>query len=55
MGRVTRGVRGIHLGGGADFSVARNWDITAGLKWIIQTAQYHKNPILINVGACYKF
>ena len=46
---------GIHLGGGADFSVARNWDITAGLKWIIQTAQYHKNPILINVGACYKF
>ena len=36
-------------------AVARNWDITAGLKWIIQTAQYHKNPILINVGACYKF
>ena len=43
------------LGGGADFSVARNWDLSAGFKWMIQTAEYHKNPILINIGATYKF
>lgn len=46
---------GINLGGGADFSVARNWDLSAGFKWMIQTAKYHKNPILINIGATYKF
>lgn len=46
---------GINLGGGADFSVARNWDLSAGFKWMIQTAEYHKNPILINIGATYKF
>ena len=28
---------GINLGGGADFSVARNWDLSAGFKWMIQT------------------
>ena len=26
-----------------------------GFKWMIQTAEYHKNPILINIGATYKF
>ena len=46
---------GINLGGGADFAVARNWDISAGFKWMIQTHQYWKNPIIINIGAAYKF
>lgn len=46
---------GINLGGGADFSVARNWDISAGLKWMIQTAKHHKNPIVISIGSTYKF
>ena len=31
---------GINLGGGADFSVARNWDLSAGFKWMIQTTDY---------------
>ena len=44
-----------NLGGGADFAVARNWDISAGFKWMIQTHQYWKNPIIINIGAAYKF
>ena len=39
----------------ANFSVARNWNLSAGFKWMIQTAEYHKNPILINIGATYKF
>ena len=46
---------GINVGGGADFSVAENWDITAGIKWMIQTAKFHPNPIIISVGATYKF
>lgn len=46
---------GINLGGGADFSVAPNWDLTAGFKWMIQTHKYWKNPIIINIGATYKF
>ena len=31
---------GINLGGGADFSVARNLDLSAGFKWMIQTTDY---------------
>ena len=46
---------GLNIGGGFDFEVARNWDLSAGFKWMIQTAEYHKNPILINIGATYKF
>ncbi len=46
---------GINLGGGADFSVADRWDITAGIKWMIQTAKHHSNPIIISLGATYKF
>lgn len=46
---------GINLGGGADFEVADNWDLSAGFKWMIQTAKWHKNPIIINIGATYKF
>ncbi len=44
-----------NLGGGASYSVANNWDINASLKWMIQTAKYHSNPILISLGATYKF
>lgn len=46
---------GIDLGGGADYSINRRWDISASAKWMIQTARWHKNPIVISVGAIYKF
>lgn len=46
---------GINLGGGTDFALAPNWDLTASFKWMIQTAAFHTNPILINIGAAYKF
>ena len=46
---------GIDLGVGTDFSVARNWDISAGFKWMVQTRKNWKNPIVINVGATYRF
>ena len=31
---------GINLGAGTDFNVARNWDLSAGFKWMIQTTDY---------------
>ena len=53
---------GISLGGGADFSITRNWDVSAGFKWMIQTAKDYvpgfvkrRNPIVINIGATYRF
>lgn len=46
---------GIDVGAGTDFSIARNWDLSAGFKWMIQTHKDWKNPIIINVGATYKF
>jgi len=46
---------GVNLGAGTDFSIARNWDLSAGFKWMIQTHKYWKNPIIINIGATYRF
>lgn len=46
---------GLNIGAGTDFAIARNWDLSAGFKWMIQTAEKHKNPIIINIGATYKF
>ncbi len=46
---------GINVGAGTDFSIARNWDLTAGFKWMIQTHKNWKNPIIISLGATYKF
>lgn len=46
---------GINLGGGVDFSVARNWDVSAGLKWLVQTRSGWPNPVVFNLGATYKF
>lgn len=46
---------GINVGAGTDFSIARNWDLSAGFKWMIQTHKNWKNPVIINVGATYKF
>ena len=46
---------GIDLGIGTDFNLTQNWDLTAGAKWIVQTPNNRRNPILINIGALYKF
>ena len=46
---------GVNLGAGTDFAVARNWDLSAGFKWMVQTRSGWKNPIVINIGATYKF
>ena len=46
---------GIDIGAGTDFAIARHWDLSAGMKWMVQTHKYWRNPIIINVGATYKF
>ncbi len=46
---------GINIGAGTDFTIGRHWDVSAGFKWMLQTAEHHKNPIVITVGAAYKF
>ncbi len=46
---------GIDLGAGTEFNLSRHWDLNAGFKWMIQTAKHHKNPIVVSVGAAYKF
>ncbi len=46
---------GVNLGAGTDFSLTPDWDLSAGFKWMIQTHRYWKNPIIINIGATYKF
>ena len=42
-----------HLGEG--WSVARNWDLSAGLKWQPMFDDWRKNPVVISIGAAYKF
>ncbi|MBE6196829.1 MAG: porin family protein [Rikenellaceae bacterium] len=46
---------GMNLGAGTDFAIARNWDLTAAVKWMPVFESLRKNPIVISVGACYKF
>ena len=46
---------GVNLGAGTDFSLAKHWDLSAGVKWMLQTADHHKNPLVITIGAAYKF
>ncbi len=46
---------GINLGGGVDLHLTRNWDLTANMKWMIQTASNHPNPLAFNIGASFKF
>ena len=46
---------GLNIGGGFDFEVARNWDLSAGLKWQPMFDDWRKNPVVISSGAAYKF
>ena len=46
---------GLNIGGGFDFEVARNWNLSAGLKWQPMFDDWRKNPVVISIGAAYKF
>ena len=41
---------GINLGAGFDYAVADRWDITAGLKYMIETHKNWSNPLIISVA-----
>lgn len=46
---------GMNVGAGVDFRVARHWDLTAGVKWMPVFDADRRNPIVINLGAAYRF
>ena len=52
---VGKWAAGLNIGGGFDFEVARNWDLSAGLKWQPMFDDWRKNPVVISIGAAYKF
>ena len=45
----------LNLGVGTDFHLTDRWDLTASMKWMVETAEGFQNPILISVGGVYKF
>lgn len=52
---IDKWAAGLNIGGGFDFEVARNWDLSAGLKWQPMFDDWRKNPVVISIGAAYKF
>lgn len=46
---------GLNIGGGFDFKVASDWDLSAGLKWSPMFDDHRKNPVVISIGAAYRF
>lgn len=46
---------GLNIGGGFNYAVARDWDISAGLKWQPMFDDWRKNPVVISIGASYRF
>ena len=52
---IGRWAAGLNLGGGFDVEVAHSWDISAGIKWQPMFDDIRPNPVVISVGASYKF
>ncbi len=46
---------GLNIGGGFDLKLTSDWDLTAGLKWQPMFDDWRKNPVVISVGAAYRF
>lgn len=46
---------GLNIGGGFDYAITPDWDLSAGLKWQPMFDSWRKNPVVISVGAAYKF
>ncbi|MEG0789582.1 MAG: outer membrane beta-barrel protein [Alistipes sp.] len=46
---------GMNVGGGVDYTVTRNWDISAGLKWQPVFDNERPNPVIISIGGIYRF
>lgn len=46
---------GMNIGGGVDYRISRDWDLTAGLKWQPMFSDWRKNPVVIQLGAMFHF
>lgn len=46
---------GINLGGGFDCRIADRWNISAGVKYMIETHKNWDDPLVLTVGASYRF
>lgn len=46
---------GLNLGAGMGFNITDNWGADFGLKWILQSQKYIKNPVVLSFGLGYKF
>ncbi len=46
---------GVNFGGGASYNLSNDLSIDAGLKWSILTQDFIKNPVIISIGASYRF
>ncbi len=46
---------GLNVGGGFDFAVSSNWDLSAGLKWQPMFDSARPNPVAIFIGGAFKF
>lgn len=46
---------GISVGAGFDFNVARRWNLSAGLKYEPMFDSDRSNPLVVYVGAAYRF
>lgn len=46
---------GLNIGAGFDVQIAYNWDLSAGLKWQAMFDDWRKNPVVLSIGASYKF
>lgn len=52
---IGRWAAGLNIGGGFDFEVSNNWDLSAGLKWQPMFDDLRPNPVVIFVGGAFKF
>lgn len=46
---------GMSVGAGFDFNIARRWNLSAGLKYEPMFDSDRKNPLVVYVGAAYRF
>lgn len=46
---------GLNIGAGVDYRVARDWDLSAGLKWQPMFDKWRTNAVVITIGGSYRF
>ncbi len=46
---------GMNVGGGVDFEIAKQWDLSASVKWMPIFDGDRRNPVVISIGGAYRF